>query len=92
MDVRNLQQQWKPIKTENRTTLTKMYIVDSLDEAMKTARIVAKLAKQFNEDKDNTQISISARNVLIILNAYRNHEISGNIYQLTKAIDDKIQR
>lgn len=89
--INRINSDWRVVNTDGREILTKVYLVDSLKECMELAQIVVTLAESYNEDKEQTQLSLSSRDLMIILNSFSRKPISKNIRKLAAEIDKKIQ-
>lgn len=90
--IDRIKDDWRLFSTDDgREILTKVYLVDSLKESMKLAQIVVPLAERYNEDKEQTQLSLSSRDLMIILNGFSKKPISKNVRKLAAEIDKKIQ-
>ena len=82
---------WKKVKVDNREILTKPYIVKSLAEALELSRIIVSIVEA-NNHAEQTQISLSTRDVMVVLNGSSEEPISDNIQIIASEIDSAIEQ
>ncbi len=82
---------WKTVKVDNREILTKPYVVEGLDEALELSKIIVPIIEAHNQT-EQTQISLSSRDVMVVLNGSSEEPISDKIQIIASEIDSAVKQ
>ena len=89
--IARIKADWKKVEADNREILTKPYIVESLDEALELSKIIVTVVSRYKQT-EQAQISMSSRDVMVILNGISDEPVSGKIQSLASEIDNAVKK
>jgi hypothetical protein len=75
---------------KDREILSKVFPATNLRQALNMAKTATEVITDFGQDKDESQLSISSRDLLVILHGFSKGPVPELCRQLAKAIDKRL--
>lgn len=82
---------WKiGVSEEDRQILSKVFASKNLEQSARMADAACKVIIKHKQDKNESQLSLSSRNLLVVLHGYSKGPITAVCYELATEIDEKL--
>lgn len=89
--IARIKDDWKKVEVDNREILTKPYIVENLTEALEISKLIVPIVDK-HKQTEQAQISISSRDVMVVLNGLSEEPVSDKIQSLASEIDNAVKK
>lgn len=89
--LKRINTSWKTVNVDDREILTKPYIVESLAEALEISKLIIPIIEKRGQS-EQTQLSLTAKDVMVVLNGHTDEPISRIIQNLASKIDNVVKK